>query len=55
MTVYREKGRRIFRYDFWFRGRRYTGSTEQLEKADAEAVEHEHKRKLRHQAGGILP
>jgi integrase len=52
MTVYRPAGRKTFRYDFEFDGRRYSGSTERTNRRDALAFEAEVKRKLRDKAEG---
>lgn len=55
MTTFRHPRGKTFRYDFEWRGRRYTGSTDQLTKADADLVEAEIKKRLRQQAWGIAP
>jgi len=54
MSVYRQKDRRAFTYDFQFRGRTYKGNTGQITCEDAQAFEDELKRKLRRQAGGLV-
>jgi integrase len=43
----------IWYYDFWFQGRRYSGSTRQIARSDAASCEHEVKRRLRRQAAGL--
>lgn len=53
MTVYKQKGRRTYIYDFEFRGRRYCDTTHQTNKQDAARVEAKEKERLRHIAGGI--
>lgn len=55
MTTFRHPNGNTWRYDFYWRGRRYTGSTDQLTKEDAELVEAEIKKRLRQQAWGIAP
>lgn len=55
MTTFKHSGGKTYRYDFWWRGRRYTGSTDQLTKADADLVESDIKKRLRQQAWGIAP
>lgn len=54
MTVYRDADRLTFRYDFWFRGTRYKGTTHQTNLGDARAFEVDLKARLRRQAGGLL-
>lgn len=53
MTVYRPAPGRPYRYDFWFRGRRYTGPTHQLRKDDADAAEAKVKAQARLEAAGL--
>jgi len=53
MTVYRPNDRASYEYDFWFRGRRYRGSTHQIRKDLADAVESDLKRRLREQVAGV--
>jgi integrase len=55
MTVFRHPNGKTYRYDFWWRGNRYTGNTLQASRAEAEVVENDLKKKLRLQAGGIAP
>lgn len=55
MTTFKHPHGKTWRYDFWWKGRRYTGSTDQLTKADADMVESELKKRLRQQAWGIAP
>lgn len=55
MTVFRPKGRTTFRYDFWWKGDRYTGNTDQVTQRDAELVEADIRKQLRLQAGGLAP
>jgi integrase len=43
----------VWHYDFWFQGRRYSGSTRQTGRSDAAVCEHEVKRRLRRQAAGL--
>ena len=53
MTVYRAKDRKTFRYDFEYRGTRYTGNTGQADAERARLVEAKRKLKLREHRGGI--
>lgn len=53
MTVYLPNGGRTYRYDFWYRGQRYQGSTEQTRETDAVLFESRYKLQLRQEAGGI--
>ena len=39
MSVYIPKGSTTYRYDFWFKGDRYEGTTHQQRKDDAELAE----------------
>lgn len=55
MTTFKHPHGTTWRYDFWWKGRRYTGSTDQLTKADADLVESDIKKRLRQQAWGIAP
>jgi integrase len=55
LTTFKHPQGTTWRYDFWWKGRRYTGSTDQLTKADADLVESEIKKRLRQQAWGIAP
>jgi len=55
MTVFKHPKGNSFRYDFYFRGQRHTGNTLQTTRADALIVESDLKKKLRLQAGGLLP
>ncbi|HZR25497.1 MAG TPA: hypothetical protein VFA59_18015, partial [Vicinamibacterales bacterium] len=55
MTTFRHPNGKSFRYDFWFKGERYTGDTQQTTKADADIVEADLKKQLRLRAGGLLP
>lgn len=55
MTTFRHPAGKTWRYDFWYKGRRYTGTTDQLTKADADLVEAEIKKRLRQQVWGIAP
>jgi integrase len=54
MTVYRPAGRKTFRYDFEYAGRRHSGSTGRTNRRDALAFEAEEKRKLRDKAEGRI-
>lgn len=54
MSVFREKDRRCFRYEFQFKGKTYKGSTGQITREDAEAFEFAAKQKLHRQAGGLI-
>jgi hypothetical protein len=54
MTVFRHPHGQTFRYDFWWRGDRYTGNTHQTTRADAELVESGIKKHLRLEAGGLV-
>jgi integrase len=55
VTTFKHPHGTTFRYDFYWRGHRYTGSTDQLTKADADLVEADIKKRLRQQAYGIYP
>lgn len=55
MTTFKHPKGTTWRYDFWWKGRRYTGTTDQLTKADADLVEADIKKRLRQQAWGIAP
>lgn len=55
MTTFKHPKGKTWSYDFWWKGRRYTGSTDQLTKDDADLVEAEIKKRLRQQAWGIAP
>lgn len=55
MTVFKHPRGTSYRYDFWFSGQRYTGTTQQTTRADALLVEADLKKKLRLQAGGLAP
>jgi integrase len=55
VTVFKHPQGKTYRYDFWWRGDRYTGNTHQTSRADAELVEADIKKKLRLQAGGLAP
>jgi integrase len=55
MTVFKHPKGAAFRYDFWWRGDRYTGNTLQTDRAEAELVEASIKKDLRLRAGGLLP
>lgn len=55
MSVYRAKDRRTYRYDFWFQGTRYSGSTGQLRREDAERWEKREQLRLAQRAGGVAP
>lgn len=53
MTVYRQKGRRTYLYDFQYGGIRYRDTTHQTGREDAKRVEAKVKERLRLRAGGI--
>jgi len=53
VTVYLPAGQRTWKYDFWYKGQRYAGSTDQDNREDAELVEAQKKLAARHRAGGI--
>ncbi len=53
VSVYLPTGCTTYRYDFVIKKQRYTGSTEQITKKDAEEWELERKRKIRRQLGGL--
>lgn len=53
MSVYLPRGGRTWRYDYRYKGQRYRGSTEQLNRADAALVESQRKLQQRREAGGI--
>lgn len=44
----------FYHYDFWYRNKRYRGSTEQADRDDAAQVESDLKTKLRQEARGIV-
>jgi integrase len=54
VTVLRQPRGTTFRYDFWFRGRRYVGSTHQVRVEDARAFERQFRVELARR-GGHLP
>jgi len=47
MSVFKRKGSEIYSYDFWIKGRRFLGSTEEKNKRAAEAVERTKKEEAR--------
>ncbi len=53
MTVHRPKGGRSYAYDFWFRGKRYRGTTGQLTLTDARRAEDVIKQRVRRTWAGI--
>src|ERR1041385_3127237 len=53
MSVFLQPRCTTYRYDFTFNGVRYHGTTHQTTQAEAEVVEEEMRRRLRHEAGGI--
>lgn len=53
MTVWKEKDRAAWRYEFHYQGRIYRGSTGQLTREDAEEFEEQEKRRVRRQAHGL--
>jgi len=55
MTVFKHPNGNVWRYDFWHKRRRYTGTTDQLTRDDAKLVEAQIKTRLRQQAWGIAP
>lgn len=55
MTTFKHPRGTTWRYDFWWRGQRYTGTTDQLTKEDADLVEAEIKKRVRQQAWGLAP
>lgn len=55
MTTFKHPKGTTWRYDFWWKNRRYTGTTDQLTKEDADLVESEIRKRLRQQAWGIAP
>lgn len=55
MTVYLPKGCKTYRYSFYIKKQRYTGSTDQITETDAEAWELERQRTIRRQLGGLEP
>ena len=55
MTVYLPKDCVSYRYNFTWRGQRYTGSTDCTTFADAEQFEAEYRRKLRRRRAGLEP
>lgn len=55
MSVFRRAGRATWEYDFKLDGRRYTGSTKQLTRRDAEDFETDLKRRARRRLVGLEP
>lgn len=55
MTVYRGKKDRTYRYDFWYRNQRYSGSTGQAKKRAAEDVERKIQEDVERVAAGLPP
>jgi integrase len=55
MTVYRGKKDRTYRYDFWYRRQRYTGSTGQSKKRAAEDAERRIQEDVERTAAGLPP
>lgn len=55
MTVFKHPNGASWSYDFWFKGQRYTGSTNQTTQAAAKIVESDLKKSLRLQVGGLAP
>ena len=53
MTVWKDKDRSAWRYRFFYKGRRYKGSTGQLTREDAEEFEEDLKRKIRRAEHGL--
>jgi hypothetical protein len=53
MTVSRQPDRATYRYDFEYKGQRYSGSTGQNRKDLAESFEADLKRRLRERVGGF--
>lgn len=47
MSVYRPKGSPFYHFDFWFRGRRFYGSTAKTSRRDAEQVERAEREKAK--------
>jgi integrase len=54
-TVSLWKRGEVWYYDFWLDGKRYSASTRQVTKSDAEAVQDKAKRKARRRAAGLEP
>lgn len=54
MTVFKQKDRKAYTYEFQYKKRTYRGSTGQLTEADAIAVEAALKAKVRRQHGGLV-
>jgi hypothetical protein len=55
VTTFRHPRGKTFRYDFWWDGRRHTGTTGQLSKQDADIVEGKIMERVRQDAHGIAP
>lgn len=55
MTVYLPKDCVSWRYDFWWKGERHTGSTELTTQQEAEDYEAAYRRRLRRRAAGLEP
>jgi integrase len=53
VSVYRQKDRKAYTYEFQYRGKTYKGSTGQLTKEDAEAFERREQERVRRQAAGL--
>lgn len=53
MTVFKPPDQVSWRYDFWWRGTRHTGSTGLLTKAEAQEYELELRKRLRRRAAGL--
>ena len=55
MTTFKHPRGKTYQYDFWWRGKRHTGTTGQLTKAAADAVEAKVKERVREDAYGVAP
>jgi integrase len=55
VTVFKHPRGTTWRYDFWWKGKRYQGTTDQLTRSDAELAEAAVKKRLRQEAWGIAP
>lgn len=53
MSVYRDKSRKTYQYDFWYAGKHHRGNTYQQIETDARLAEATLKLRLRQQRGGI--
>lgn len=55
MTVWREKNKKTYRYEFYYKGEPHRGTTGQQNEEDARLFEKNLKLQIRREAGGIAP